>query len=90
MVLETKVAERRLARIDSQMNGPAPTAISAVRTASRNVSFLSERRCPVTACTGADPDLYAVEKHLIDCRMGCRSNRPTGEPAAKVEWRSPL
>ena len=75
LVLE--VAERGLARIDPQVDGPAPAAIAAVGTAARNVGLLPEGRRTVAARAGTNPDLYAVEEHA-----GPSSHGPPGPEAA--------
>ena len=70
MVLVAKITQRGLAGVHPQMNGAAATAVSAVWATPRNVSLLAKRRGSVTARAGADPDLHAIEKHCLDCRMG--------------------
>src|SRR4029079_4637419 len=79
MVLVAEVAERRLARFDSDVDRAAATAVAAVRPAARNVRFLAERGRAVAARAGLDEDLDAVEEHRGHCRP-VRSSRVAGPP----------
>ena len=64
VVLVSKVPERRLARVDAEVDRSASTAVASIRTAAWNVGFSAERRRPVAAVSGANEDRDAVEEHL--------------------------
>ena len=85
VVLVAKVAERRLAGIDPEQDGAAAAAVAAVGSTAGDVRLAPERRRPVTARARTHPDLDAVEKHPVDCRMGSRWC-PMG---ALTRWRRP-
>src|SRR5439155_2067965 len=54
VVLEAEVAERRLARVDADVDRAAASTVTAVGAAARNVSLGAERGCSVTARAGLD------------------------------------
>jgi hypothetical protein len=74
MVLEPVVAEHRLAGIDAQVHAAATAAITAVRTAARNVGLAAHRGRTVAAAASDDRDRYFVKKHsgeivtMVTCR----------------------
>jgi hypothetical protein len=75
VVAVLEVAERRLPGIDAKIDRPAPTAVAAIGTATRDVRLLAEGRGPIASIAGADPDLHAVEEHQGNSRMGSGPGR---------------
>ena len=65
MLLDLEVAQRRLAGVHLEVDRAAATAVAAVGAAARDVRLAPERRGPVTAVAGADPDRHAVEEHRM-------------------------
>ena len=63
VVLVLEVPQRRLARVDAQVDRPATAAVTAIGTAPGDVCLTSEGRGPAAAIAGMDPDLHAVEEH---------------------------
>ena len=71
MMLVLEVAERRLARVDSEPDGAASPAVPTIRSPERDVCLAPERRGARAAVAGAQPDLYLVKEHA-----GSFSHRP--------------
>ena len=83
VVAVLEVAQRRLARVDPQVDRPAPPAVAAVGSAARDVGLLAEGRGPVATIAGADPDLHAVEEHRGHSRTRLRGRAPA-RPEGRV------
>ena len=58
-----EVAQGRLARRRPAGGRAAAAAVAAVGAAARDVGLAAERRGPVAAVAGMDPDLHAVKEH---------------------------
>ncbi len=86
VVLEAEVEERREAGVDAEHDAPAAAAVAAVGPAPRDVGLPAERRGPIAAVSGADPDLDEVEEHGSDCRTGT-GDRPRAPPGRRSRAR---
>jgi hypothetical protein len=88
MALVLEIPERRLTRVDDQVNRSASPAVAAVGAAARNVRLVPKGGCAVAAVAGAQKDADAIEEHRAYGRMP-RGRAPQGRsPSASPPIRS--